>query len=287
MYRTMPVVFGLLLSLVQVASTAFGATYYLSPSGSNSASGTSAGSPWKTFQDAFSRMSPGDELILLDGTYSEAAGTGYISYLGTNSGQPPSGIDRDRFTIIRAQNPGEVKVIGRLFLGRRPRKDSFIKIQGITFEGGGSLYNTSYVYLKDSGFHSANKSGPVLGIGTNDHANGNTNNLVEDVWVWGQERIIAITYQADNNVWRRVVVRGDGCDSAACTGSGNPTVGITVYNSRNVSLQNILVIDRVLGGGTPYGDFATAQHAPGSALGPAEWLGCISFIARPESCSGG
>jgi hypothetical protein len=53
----------------------FGATYYLSPSGQDSANGTSPGTPWKSFAKAFSFMSSADTLILLDGTYSDAVGT--------------------------------------------------------------------------------------------------------------------------------------------------------------------------------------------------------------------
>lgn len=67
------------------------ASYYLSPSGSDSALGTSSGTAWKTFSKAFTTMAAGDELILLDGVYGEAQTTGYISYLGTNSAQIPSG----------------------------------------------------------------------------------------------------------------------------------------------------------------------------------------------------
>ena len=73
-----------------------------------------------------------------------------------------------RATVVRAQNPGSVTVQGPLFIGRSTRKDSYIRVQGITFEGGGSLYNTSFVTLKDDGFH-----GP-LDVGTNDHDQGNT-----------------------------------------------------------------------------------------------------------------
>ncbi|TFG92150.1 MAG: hypothetical protein E4H15_04375, partial [Syntrophobacterales bacterium] len=158
--------------LIFTAVDALSATYYISVSGSNSANGTSPGTAWKTFQKAFSTMAGGDELILLDGTYSEAAGTGYISHLGTGSGQPPSGTGRTIFTTVRAQNPGNVKIVGGLFLGRSTRKVSYIKIQGITFEGGGDLYNTSYNYIKDCGFHNATNGEGVFGIGTNDHAQG-------------------------------------------------------------------------------------------------------------------
>ena len=250
-----------------------GDDYFISPSGNDSNDGRSQASPFRTFARAFSVMPGGARLFLLDGVYSSAAGTGTIHYSGTGSGQPPSGI-ASQPTQVRALNPGRVSV-GPLFLGRSTRKDSYIYIAGITFQGGGQLYNTSYVTVKDCGFH-----GP-FGIGTNDHAMGNSRNLIEDVWIWtAGERIIAINYRAHENVWRRVVVRGDGCGTSACQGSGNPNVGITVYDSHDVSMQNVMVVDRILApGDSPYSDFACAQHTadPQYYLGRAEWLGIISL----------
>ncbi len=251
-------------------------TYYLSPSGSDTANdGRSLSSPWKSFSKAFGSMAAGDELILLDGTYSAAAGTGYISYLGTGSAQPPSGTNVNNMTYVHALNPGNVTLQGGLFIGRSFRKDSFISIQDVTFEGGGSLYNTSYVTIKDCGFHGS------FSVGTNDHDYGNDYDLIEDVWVWASgSRIIAINYRSHHNVWRRVVVRGDGCGTSSCSGSGNPNVGITMYNSMDVSVQNVMVVDRILAAtDAPYADFAVAQHSPGPLFGRAEWLGTISLNA--------
>lgn len=243
---------------------------YISPSGKDT-NDCKQTTPCKTFARAFVTAGTGGEVVLLDGVYGLAAGTGYINWEGTNSAQPPSGTSA-KVTFIHALNPGKVQINGALFIGRSFRKDSFIKIQGITFEGGGDLYNTSNITIKDCGFHGS------FGIGTNDHDNGNDYNLIEDVWVWAKdERIIAINYRSNHNVWRRVIVRGDGCNTSACSGDGNPNVGITVYNSTDVSLQNVLVIDRILSGGAPYADFAVAQHDPGPIFGRAEWLGTISL----------
>jgi hypothetical protein len=256
------------------------ATYYLSPAGSDRSDGRSEASPWKTFSKAFSKMKHGDELVLLDGVYSEAARTGYISYLGEHSGQIPSGAAASSPTVVRADHPGKVKVIGGLFLGRTFRKDSYITIRGITFEGPSLLFNTSYVTLKDCGFHDlSNGGGAVFGIGSNDHAQGNDHNLVEDCWMWGRDRAIAVNYRAQHNVWRRVLIRGDGCSSPECGGSGNPNVGISVYDSAHTSLQNVLVVDRILDGGSSYADFAVAQHTPGMVFGDNEWLGTLSLKA--------
>jgi len=223
-------------------------------------------------------MGSGGELILLDGSYTPGT-TGVINWdtsrFSTNSAQIPSG-SASKPTTVRALNPGKVTVQGPLFIGRSSRKDSYIKVQGITFEGGGDLYNTSFVTVKDTGFH-----GP-FSIGTNDHNNGNTDNLVEDVWVWASgQRIIAINYRAHRNVWRRVVVRGDGCGTADCQGDGNPNVGFTVYDSQDVSVQNVLVVDRILAAtDSPYSDFAIASHTGGQySFGRNEWLGTISINA--------
>lgn len=249
--------------------------YYISPSGSDNNAGTEA-LPFKTFNKAFTTMVGGDELILLDGTYSLANGTGTIHWNnGANSKQIPAGISATEMTYVHAKNPGKVVVEGQLFIGRSTRKDSYIKVQGITFEGGGHLYNSDYSMIKDCGFH-----GP-FSIGTNDHHMYADNNLIEDVWIWASgQRIIAINYRSHKNVWRRVLVRGDGCGTVNCTGSGNPNVGITVYDSSEISLQNVMVVDRVLAvGDEPYGDFAVAQHTPDSRyyFGKNEWLGTLSL----------
>lgn len=255
-----------------------GATRYLSPTGSDSADCLAPARACKTFAQVFARSAPGDELVLLDGVYSAAAGTGTMHWdNGPASAQVPSGLP-GRPTRVRALNPGRATVQGQLFIGRTSRKDSHITVQGLRIEGGVVLYNTSFVTLKDTGVHGA------LDIGTNDHDQGNTDNLIEDVWVWAaQERVIAINYRAHRNVWRRVVVRGDGCDTDDCTRSGHPNVGFTVYDSHDVSAQNVIVLDRLLhpsAAANAYSDFAIASHTGGLyTFGRNEWLGTMSLNA--------
>lgn len=55
---------------------ATGSTYYISPSGSDSAPGT-ASKPFKTFKFALNKMQPGDTLVLEDGTY-DASNSGTL-----------------------------------------------------------------------------------------------------------------------------------------------------------------------------------------------------------------
>lgn len=207
-------------------------------------------------------------VVLKDGTYP---------VIGWNGSAEPRRILSG--STVRAQNPGGA-VVGGLWIGRSARKDSNITVRDVRIEGGASLYNTQRVTLKNVGVH-----GP-LSLGTNDHTQGNTDNLIEDVWVWASgQRLIASNYRSDRNVWRRVIVRGDGCGTSGCSGSGNPNVGVTIYDSSDVSFQNVLVLDRVLAGSdSPYADFACAQHTDGAYLwGRNEWLGVISLNAPDQS----
>ena len=59
----------LLLTLILCSGPLMAATYYLSPTGSDSNPGTAA-SPWRTFQKAASAVRAGDTVIVRDGTYT-------------------------------------------------------------------------------------------------------------------------------------------------------------------------------------------------------------------------
>src|SRR5262245_13516548 len=56
---------------ILAARPARAATYYLAPAGSDAGAGTRS-SPWKTFDFALRKLSPGDSLLLMDGTYAFA-----------------------------------------------------------------------------------------------------------------------------------------------------------------------------------------------------------------------
>lgn len=277
-------------SITVVAIPTSDSTYFISPTGSDANSGKSASAPWRSFKRAFEAMVGGEELVLLDGTYSIASGTGILREVDDNGNpQPlsasiPSGLSRAFPTLIRAAVPGNAIIEGTpevypLSIGRSTRKDRYIRVQGLRFKGGGQLYNTQYVTIKDTSFTGS------FSIGTSDHANGNTHNLIEDVWIsTTNRRVAAINYRAHKNIWRRVVVRSEGCDSPGCEGApkADPSVGITVYDSQDVSMQNVVVIDRLIRNDVPYGDFATAQHTedPQYHLGRNEWLGCLSVNSQ-------
>lgn len=268
-----------------------GQTFYISPNGNDLNTGTTAELPFKTFNHSFSMMSAGDQLYLLDGTYSLALGTGVINWQGANSQQAPSGVSKSKMTCIRALHPGNVMILGGLFVGRSFRKDSFIYYEGVTFKtgdaivgGGGSLYNSDYIYIKNCGFESStNSGGGILGSGTNDGNWSNTNLLFEDIWVWGHERIGLIIYRSDHVVVRRALIRNDGCSSHSneCgSNTGNSMVGTTIYNSHHVLFENVISADNILGPGGYSGasDIQTAWHDNFIyPFGANQWLGVMSI----------
>lgn len=88
------------------------------------------------------------------------------------------------------------------------------------------------------------------------------------------------------HIWRRVLVRNDGCDQPFCgEGRGNYSIGTTIYNSHDVSFENVIVFDWIMGNNPHgYADFATAQHESmcepqpeGEVNGRNQWLGCMSI----------
>ncbi len=253
-------------------------TYYLSPSGSDSHAITQAqasSTPWKTFSRAFGVMAAADKLILLDGIYSVANGTGCIGYNGDGSAVPSNGTSTSAMTTIIAQNIGKAIISGLggtngypIFLGTTSEKKSHIKIEGVRLIGGVHLYNADYCYLKNIG-----SNGSIL-MGSNDHTYNCDYNLVEDCWIWAYGiRVLGSTYEGRYNVWRRVVLRGDGYSRAQYS------PGITSYNSQYTLFQNVIVVDRTLSPDYKYGDFCTAQHtgtANNYKLIGNEWHGCMS-----------
>jgi hypothetical protein len=266
--------------------------FFISPSGNDNDDGKSASTPFKTFSKAFSAMAAGDTLVLLDGTYSEAAGTGILNCsLGAPSGCPVSGTSTSAMTTIMAQQDGLAKHQGQMRLGKSGAQMAYVKFQGILVEGDTWLYYTHHIYMKYCGFHDpVDRNGNVFKVGDGPNGVGgigtdNYSDLIEDCWIWGKPRIMADSFLAGKIVWRRVVIRHDGY-----TVDTGPQVCITAYTSTNISMQNVLCVDSLVGTGTSNGDFAVAQHTPGAPFGNIEWLGDISlntefqpWSADPES----
>jgi parallel beta-helix repeat protein len=94
------VLFSVIVSLT-APNLGQGATYYISPSGSDLYNGLSPSFPWLTFSHAILQLTHGDTLIVMDGTYSVAEGTGLPAIsCGSNAN---NGTEEQPITI-QAQN---------------------------------------------------------------------------------------------------------------------------------------------------------------------------------------
>jgi chitodextrinase len=262
---------------------------YMSPNGTDSGNCPQS-APCRTFEYAVGRMQAGDGLILLDGNYSLAVNGGLRSTTenGTSiarSAQLQSGVDEAHPTIVRALNPGNVFIEGGFTLGNRTQKVQYVVIYGLTFFTPGNFRNVDYSVIKATGVYGR------LSVGSIDHSMGCSYNLVEDVWIWGKnERGNAVNYSAHHNIWRRVLIRDDGCDTLYCgEGAGNLKISSTIYNSHDVTFENMISMDKILRANTyntgSYSDFATAQHDSYRATLPPEgeqngrnsWLGAMAI----------
>ena len=273
---------------------------YMSPTGVSSGDCSTQLTACGTFAYAISQMQPGDGLILLDGDYDSII-NGELRTTDNDgnslpndaaSDQLPTGVDVDHPTIARALNPGQVFIEGGFTLGTKFSKVQHIIVYGLTFFQPSSIRNADNTVVKATGIYGG------LSVGTSDHIMGTRFNLIEDVWIWGKNvRGNLTNFVANNNSYRRVLIRDDGCDVIHCgAGAGNATIGSTIYSSNNVTFENVISIDRILranvwgGAETNYADFATAQHGdkapgtPGGELqGNNQWLGCMAINSEDSA----
>ena len=265
---------------------------YMSPTGVITGDCSTQQTACRTFAYAISQMVSGDGLILMDGDYDSIVNgelrttdnNGNSLPNGAASAQLPAGVSAAQPTIARALNPGNVFIEGGFTLGTKFAKVQYIIVYGLTFFQPSSIRNADYSVLKATGVYGG------LSVGTSDHIMGTRFNLIEDVWIWGKNvRGNLTNFVGNNNLYRRVLMRDDGCDALNCgEGAGNLKISNTIYSSNNVTFENIISIDKILRANTygtgSYADFATAQHGdkafgtPGGELqGFNQWLGCMAI----------
>ena len=176
----------------------------------------------------------GDTLILTAGKYS-APGDAITRFVRTPNGKARA------YNVIKAAIDGSVSLAGEFSL---PLTAAYLQFEGLNWESAHAKAVAGH-HLRF--LRCAFKGGPATGnvatlsIGTNDHTPGAQHVLIEDSWVYGPGgRYKILVYNAEFVVLRRVVARHDG----GWTYDGrNPQGGITIYNSKDVHLQNSLVID--------------------------------------------
>lgn len=233
----------LVFILIFIASPALSATYYASPSGSGSTCLTGARC---TLNTGLGLLAPGDTLILGDGTYNQRL---TVSASGSAGSYRTIKAEHDGLAIIsdNSNDYGAVVMISGSYNKLEGLKIVSTSVGG-SLEGGiaitnGAGYNkiircASVVTPCNMGNHSCeNRSN----IDVSGH-----DNLIEDSWAWGGGRYKVITFGGDdvdtngkNNLFRRVVVRHD----REYSGGYNPQGGFQVYQAKNTTFQNCLVID--------------------------------------------
>jgi len=221
-----------LLFILTAANAFGGTTYYASPSGDNSNSGTSRANAWRTLSYASQALSGGDTLIIMDGTY----------YGRANMIQPTSGT-QGNYTLVKAENDWQVTIDGNLECGQDGEAAiSLINKQYIQIEGL-NLHNPcgSGILLRESSYIKIKRVGIFLGSISSEHGarvEGSHHVLLEDCWVSGGMRF---GFHAGNGtynvIFRRCVVR---IDSSIID---QPIAGIVWYYANDSIAQNCIVLD--------------------------------------------
>jgi hypothetical protein len=209
-----------------------GTTYYISPTGSDTNSGTSETAPLATFNKAWEYLYPGDTLILLDGVYRQrlnpnkrnGTATAPVTIRAKNDGLAiiDGDIDGDLNTIEdRICRPVQIGDTWSGESGQNPVGNYFV-IEGLVVANGGRDSNGSCPgVVADMGYN----GGMTIGIwghhnilrrvsAYNNHTDVNgsiigvivgTNNLFEDCVAVGSGRKIIYTFgaKAQNNTFRR------------------------------------------------------------------------------------
>lgn len=216
------------------------ATFYVSPSGVDQGGCSDSASPCQTLQFGISKMSGGDTLILKPGIYSGNAN----SLDAYNQGNFIPNGSENAYTRFMAEQDGTVEISSRFNLAMNSQ---YLQFEGLLLSNQEQSKTVAGHHIKilRTGF----KGGPatdnevVLGIGTNDQTPGAHHILLEDVWSYGPGgRYNLLVYNSEYVVIRRAIIRHDGGWATDCS---NPEAGMTIYNSRFVELQNVIVLDSV------------------------------------------
>ncbi len=227
----------LLVTFIGIEVTA--ATFYVDAATVNDSGKGSELSPKKFISSGIRLLSRngGDTLILRNGRYDhaqDAISRNTVLFNGASANP----------NLIKAETDGGVTVSAGLDL---PLASAFLSFEGIKWDGPASksIAGREIKFLRcafKNGARTGNSS--TLVIGTNDQQPGASRILLEDSWIYGQGgRYRLLVYNAEKVVLRRVVVRHDGGWEYD---GRNPQGGVSIYNTQNVELQNILLIDNDL-----------------------------------------
>lgn len=201
------------LFLLVSASQARAATYYISPSGSDSNSGLSAAAPWKTFAVALAKVACGNTLLVLDGVYNGAGNIVVDIRNRACSAAAPLVIKAANERRAHLHNDG--RAIGAVYISN----SSYITLEGLeissqdnnylpgsTSETGSGLHidTAHHLTFRRLLVHHNNRYGNthlLVGIGL-------TDSLIEESEFQFYHRHAINTKPGERNVFRRIYCNG-------------------------------------------------------------------------------
>lgn len=307
-----------LILVLLLATSAFGADYYISPTGNNTTGDGTSGNPWQTFAKGYGAMSACDTLILKAGTYTEST-TGLPNKdvdpaVSANSGAPPNGTaGTPCWTITKCETAWSASTLNTcildgtgststsvIWMGNKTTARNYVKFQDLfTMAGQNVIGNGTHDwFLRIAAQCDFGSQGSCLGSGAqNDYSDTVNYALYEDIAVWGHNtRANILHYRCSHCIFRRVVIRQNGCfipgnGSGQCGDTGG-VVGQTTYASTYSETQNVISLDKQngSGAGSQGCDFCTAWQPPNITAGPNSfggnaWRGTISLNSDSNSYS--
>jgi parallel beta-helix repeat protein len=234
------IVLGVLFSFFLYSLPAYGATYYVSPNGSDANPGTE-GQPWRTVTKAANTLVAGETVFIRAGTYNEQVvplNSGNSGNYITYAAYPGETVTIDGSGITLPEHEGLFDVVQR----------SYIRISGLRVINAGpnddslgiNLNSSSYVTVEKNYTSNTGSSGILVWSSNNVIIDGNevvnalqsgVNSHNENITVGGTD-----TFEISNNhVHHGSTVRGEGID--AKDGSSNGKVyGNHVHHISHVGI---------------------------------------------------
>lgn len=256
------------------------ATYYMSPSGSDTNSGTSSGSPWLTFTKAFSMLTCGDTLVLLDGVYGDGSSTGKINQTGITC-------TSSTILTVAAQNSRQARIHDNgTGTGTRLLNSAYITFDGIVFSSannnsvsGAGVSCTSGIpfYANNTDFLTIRNA---LGRNPNKYCNvhpffviSSRDTLIVDTEVYDFHRHGINPLSSERVVMRRVY---GNCRTGVISGGYNTSVGIgncnglvSFYPCKDCIAENIILEGR--------GELFEMNGTGSVAMSGSKVLGSIAY----------
>jgi len=251
-----------ILLLLIFSTAASSADYYVDTNAANDSGTGSTSSPKKYIQSGLALMSSsgGDTLTIRDGTYTNSLDAMNSFVSGTVG----------NYNIVKAENDGGVIVdIANNTPSFEIANRSYIQVEGLKVISEGTdqqkgIDASHHIKV----FRSSFEGGP----GTDNRytfyiSSGSEYILMEDNWFYGSGgRQNLLIYESSKVVIRRAVIRHD--HGWSNVGKTDPHGNGSVYNSQDVHIQNMIVIDSEEDtdntGSEWTGAFTLANNATGS-----------------------